>query len=42
MLVLSIERAGFIPGEQVAIALDIAASEFGKLGQYRLGLESRA
>jgi enolase len=42
MLVLSIERAGFIPGEQVAIALDIAASEFGKLGQYRLGLESQA
>ncbi|MCX7261030.1 MAG: phosphopyruvate hydratase [Burkholderiales bacterium] len=42
MLVLSIERAGFIPGEQVAIALDIAASEFGKLGQYHLGLESRA
>ena len=42
LLVLSIERAGFIPGEQVAIALDIAASEFGKLGQYRLGLESRA
>lgn len=42
MLVLSIERAGFIPGEQVAIALDIAASEFGKSGQYRLGLESRA
>ena len=42
MLVLSIERAGFIPGQQVAIALDIAASEFGKLGQYRLGLESRA
>jgi enolase len=42
MLVLSIECAGFVPGEQVAIALDIAASEFGKLGQYRLGLESRA
>ena len=42
MLVLSIERAGFIPGDQVAIALDIAASEFGQKGQYRLGLESRA
>ena len=42
MLVLSIERAGYIPGEQVAIALDIAASEFGQQGQYRLGLESRA
>jgi enolase len=42
MLVLAIERAGFIPGDQVAIALDIAASEFGREGQYRLGLESRA
>jgi enolase len=42
MLVHAIERAGFIPGDQVAIALDIAASEFGRQGQYRLGLESRA
>ncbi|WP_300553541.1 phosphopyruvate hydratase [Limnohabitans sp. Rim8] len=41
MLVLAIERAGFIPGDQVAMALDIAASEFGRQGQYRLGLESR-
>jgi enolase len=41
MLVLAIERAGFTPGDQVAIALDIAASEFGQKGQYRLGLESR-
>ncbi len=42
MLVLAIERAGFVPGDQVAIALDIAASEFWREGQYRLGLESRA
>jgi enolase len=42
MLVLAIERAGYIPGDQVAIALDIAASEFGRQGLYRLGLESRA
>ena len=42
MLVLAIERAGFIPRDQVAIALDIAASEFGRQGQYRLRLESRA
>ena len=41
MLVKSIESAGFIPGQQVAIALDIAASEFGQNGIYRLGLESR-
>jgi enolase len=40
-LVEAIEAAGFIPGEQVAIALDVAASEFGRNGRYRLGLESR-
>jgi enolase len=40
-LVQAIERAGFVPGEQVAIALDIAASEFGRKGRYTLGLESR-
>ena len=41
MLVRAIERAGFRPGEQVGIALDIAASEFGKNGLYTLGLEGR-
>ena len=40
-LVTAIEQAGFVPGEQVAIALDIAASEFGHAGRYALGLESR-
>ena len=40
-LVEAIERAGFAPGAQVAIALDIAASEFGRAGRYTLGLESR-
>jgi len=40
-LVDAIERAGFIPGEQVSIALDIAASDFGRGGRYRLGLERR-
>ena len=40
-LVRAIERAGFAPGRQVAIALDIAASEFGRGGRYRLGLEGR-
>ena len=40
-LVAAIERAGYIPGEQVAIALDIAASEFGRAGSYTLGLEAR-
>ena len=41
MLVRAIEQAGFAPGRQVAIALDIAASEFGRGGHYRLGLEGR-
>jgi enolase len=41
MLVRAIERAGFHPGDDVAISLDIAASEFGKDGRYRLGLEGR-
>jgi enolase len=41
VLVLAIERAGFRPGEQVAISLDIAASEFGRNGRYRLALETR-
>jgi len=40
-LVQAIERAGFVPGAEVAIALDIAASEFGRNGRYTLGLESR-
>lgn len=41
LLVRAIERAGYVPGEQVAIALDIASSEFGKGGRYRLALEDR-
>jgi enolase len=41
MLVRSIERAGLRPGEQVGIALDVAASEFGRGGRYRLALEDR-
>ena len=40
-LVQAIERAGFVPGAEVAIALDVAASEFGRDGRYTLGLESR-
>jgi enolase len=41
MLTLSIERAGFRPGEDAAISLDIAASEFHRDGGYRLTLEDR-
>lgn len=40
-LVAAIEKAGEKPGERVVISLDIAASEFGKNGQYRLALEDR-
>jgi enolase len=41
MMVRAIERAGYRPGEQVAISLDIAASEFGRDGRYRLALDGR-
>ncbi len=36
MLVRAIEAAGLRPGEDVAISLDIAASNFGRGGRYRL------
>ncbi|HSN46410.1 MAG TPA: enolase C-terminal domain-like protein, partial [Casimicrobiaceae bacterium] len=41
MLVRAIERAGYRPGEDAALSLDIAASEFGADGRYVLGLERR-
>jgi enolase len=40
-LMRSIEHAGFKPGREVCISLDIAASEFGRDGRYRLALDSR-
>ena len=40
-LVAAIEAAGEVPGERVVISLDIAASEFGRAGRYRLALEDR-
>lgn len=40
-LLKAIERAGFKPGEQISIALDIAASEFGRNGRYRLARDGR-
>jgi enolase len=40
MLMRAIERAGYGNGE-VAISLDIAASEFGSRGSYKLALEKR-
>ena len=41
MLARAIEHAGFKPKSEMAISLDIAASEFGAGGIYRLGLEKR-
>ena len=40
-LMQAIMDAGLLPGEQVGISLDIAASEFGREGRYELALESR-
>ena len=41
MLNKSIEKAGFIPGEEIAIALDPASSELFSEGQYVLSGEKR-
>ncbi|MCH7958353.1 MAG: phosphopyruvate hydratase [Proteobacteria bacterium] len=40
-LVRAIEDAGFVPGDEVAVCLDVAASQLGGGGRYRLGLEGR-
>lgn len=40
-LVRAIERAGFQPGPDLAISLDIAASDFGRGGRYRLARDGR-
>jgi len=40
-LVQAIQAAGYTPGEEVVISLDIAASEFGSAAGYTLGLEQR-
>lgn len=41
LLLRAIERSGRIPGADVAIALDIAASDFGRGGRYRLARDGR-
>ncbi len=38
-LVAAIEAAGFEPGKDIGIALDIASSEFGRNGRYKLALD---
>jgi len=40
-LVRAIERAGFRAGEDLAISLDIAATDFGREGRYRLACDGR-
>ena len=39
LILQAIERAGYIPGEQIVLALDCAASEFYRDGKYQLGGE---
>jgi enolase len=41
LLLVAIEQAGFTPGEDLAIALDVASSEFYDAGTYRLAGEGR-
>lgn len=41
LIVQSIEKAGYIPGEDLAIALDPAASEVFKNGSYKLEKENK-
>ncbi len=41
VIMQAIEKAGYIPGEQVVLALDAAASEFYKEGSYVLAAEAQ-
>jgi len=41
LAVRAIEKAGLRPGDDMAISLDVAASEFGRGGRYRLAREDR-
>ncbi|NCF09803.1 MAG: phosphopyruvate hydratase [Gammaproteobacteria bacterium] len=40
-VVRAIERAGLTPGDDVAISLDIAATDFGRAGRYTLARDGR-
>ena len=42
LILTAIEKSGYRPGEQIAIALDPAASEFHKAGRYELAGEGRS
>jgi enolase len=39
VIMVAIERAGYKPGEQLGLAIDVAATEFFSAGQYRLTRE---
>tara|TARA_B100001142_G_scaffold102115_1_gene104261 strand:- start:520 stop:1797 length:1278 start_codon:yes stop_codon:yes gene_type:complete len=41
LLVEAINRAGFVPGQEIALTIDAAASEFYENGKYRLAGENR-
>jgi len=41
LLVEAIERAGFVPGEEIALAMDVASTEFFSDGRYRLAADGR-
>src|SRR5205085_4301173 len=38
----AIDKAGYVPGKDIALGLDCAASEFYKDGRYQLEAENRA
>ena len=40
-LLRAIEGAGFVPGEDIAVSLDIAASDFCQEGEYRLARDGK-
>jgi len=42
VIVEAIERAGYRPGDEIALALDVASSEFYKDGRYELSGEGRS
>ena len=42
LMVRAIESAGYLPGEEVSIAIDVAATHFHANGRYRLASEGRS
>jgi enolase len=41
VLVRAVDAAGYVPGDEIVISLDVAASELWTDGRYRLGLDGR-